>query len=767
VSASSPYRFPRWAGLALVILVGVAVRLIPFNMTFTSSGVLFRSDTDPYYHALRAQRIVADWPHVPWTDARMNFPYGAKIPWPPLFDFVIAGVSRLLGATAATPELVAKVAAWLALVVGIALLPVVALLGRRLLGGGPWLDAALIVAVVSGNVRYGAVGAADQHGAELLISTAIFLVFAGGWREEESRRAEILRGVGLGALIALAFWNWLGSALYLLLLVGVTGLWHAIASPADTVARRMARTLFGGCLAGTLLLAATVALFAPVGSLGRGGLNGLTGLHVAMVAVSAVFGGLLLLTTRSSGGWQRRLGEVAGSAALALVPALLLAPLREGISGGLAALSRSNEWYASIAEYRPILFSGATSLGMDVLGTLATFGLGFFVMPLALIAMRRRWKESAADRPGLFFLLAFGATFFLLTLYELRFQLYLTVPMSLWVALGLRDLGTRAAERWPRRPALASTGVRAAGLLFVLAPALPFATVYSATYAEQLPGFEDDLFPQMEWLRSIPPTDASRPAVMGEWSIGHAIQYFADKPVVTTPFGTALDEGVRTAEHPSGMEDWSAFLFATRPEDGERILERRRVGFLVLRSPKNEVRGNLAFAPRGTAPVADLDYSWIKGPIPSVRPEFFRLLPSRLYYFDGMSPNNKPPALGEYRLLSESPSTEWIGSLPPTHLFKTFGVVPGARIVLSGATPGGTVTARTRIQTNQNRVFEWVTNAPADPEGRAELRLPYATGKNGLVKAGPYAISDDVHQGTLDLDEKDVLGGRMDVDLGR
>jgi hypothetical protein len=108
-----------------------------------------------------------------------------------------------------------------------------------------------------------------------------------------------------------------------------------------------------------------------------------------------------------------------------------------------------------------------------------------------------------------------------------------------------------------------------------------------------------------------------------------------------------------------------------------------------------------------------------------------------------------------------------VGNLPPAHLFKTFGIVPGARIALRGITPNGPVTARARIQTNQNRIFEWVTRTVADESGRADLRLPYATGANGLIQASAYSISDGTHQGTLSLDEKDVLGGRMEIDLSR
>lgn len=752
-------------GLVLVLLLGLVVRLVPWSMTFTSSGVRFRSDTDPYYHALRAQRTVTHWPELPWTDAGMNFPYGARIPWPPLFDATIAAVSRVFGAASEASEVVAKVAAGLAVVIGVALLPLVAFLGQRLLGGGLWLDAALLVALLPANIRFGAVGAADQHGAELLFSCGIFFAFVSSWgAPAKSRWHERLRFVALAILVAAAFWNWLGSALYLLLLVGVTGLWNVIAPNGDAAARRMACTLFVAGLVAAVLLAVSIALCAPPGSLAGGGLNGLTGLHVAMCAVTGIFGGILSLLPRRAGGPPRRFIEVAAAAAIALAPALVIAPLHAGIAHGLEAVSRGNAWYGSILEYRPLLLSGVRSLGRDVKAVLDAFGLGLFVMPLALPAFRQRWKSDGPGRPRLCFLFVWGVAFFVLTLYELRFQLYLTVPLALWVALALRDLGERAAARWPSK-AFAGLAVRGAGILLVTVPALPF--VLRGNYAIQQPGFETDLFPELQWLRKMPGTDPSRPAVMGEWAIGHAIQYFADKPAIVTPFGTDLDEGVRTAEHPSGMEDWSAFVFATDPGAADEILARRRVGFVVLRSPKNEVIGDLAFAPQGTRPVVDLDFSWIDGPMPTAKPEFFRLIPSRLYYYDGMSSDRTVPSLGGYRLLYESSNSERVANFPPAHLFKAFGVVPGARIALRGISPNGTVTARARIQTNQSRVFEWSTRTVANEAGQAELRLPYATGANGLVQAGSYSISDGVHQGTLDLDEKDVAGATTEIDFSR
>ena len=57
-----------------------------------------------------------------------------------------------------------------------------------------------------------------------------------------------------------------------------------------------------------------------------------------------------------------------------------------------------------------------------------------------------------------------------------------------------------------------------------------------------------------------------------------------------------------------------------------------------------------------------------------------------------------------------------------------------------GAVPGVDVVALVPLRSNVGRDFVWATRAPADDAGVARLRVPYATGQNGAVMAGSYAV---------------------------
>jgi len=256
----------------------------------------------------------------------------------------------------------------------------------------------------------------------------------------------------------------------------------------------------------------------------------------------------------------------------------------------------------------------------------------------------------------------------------------------------------------------------------------------------------------------VPALSEGGEAVLSLWSLGHEIQWFTRKPVVSTPFGT--DIGVRS------MKDEAAFFLADNPEAAEEVLRRRRVGFVFLRNPIPEIAVMSGFLPgqparviRRASPSAGIGYD--------LYAEALDLVPSRLYFFDGGSLAGQVSALANYRLLSESAVTAQVMQFRAAR-YKLFGVVPGATLHIRGAAPGSKVSATVPVETDTGRVFLWTTRGVAGPSGDAAIRVPYASGRNGMVLAGRYAVSDGKRKREFSVSEPQVVRGEtISVDLSR
>ena len=756
LSVLEKHVFPRarlWTvlGFVAVLAIGAAARLAPWERSFGPKGVHFAGDGDAYYHALRAERLARDWPRIPWTDGGMDYPYGADIPWPPLFDQIIAAVAVATGPP--TQEHVATVSALVPPVLGLALVALVALLGSVLLGGGPWLDASLLLALLPTAARHSVVGRSDQHVAEVLLCTVACYAYAAGFRRI---RAGWLWPSLLGLSLALAFWNWAGSALNLLVLSGHLAILHLASPPEDPSVSRAADVLLRGAGVAAILLAASIAAWGPEGALLRGGLTPITGLSVAFCGCVSVAAALVAAARKwdPGAGAARRFAHLGAAAMVSVAILLLPAPsLRAGIAHGLIALGAANPWYVDIGEFMPYLFGGQEPWPNEVYHFLRVFCLTPLLVPVAAILLYRAWRSHPEQRLALGFFAVYSVAFIALTLARRRFDGYSAVPFALCGAWAVRHLagwisgrlGGRSPVRW------AATVIMLAAL--VSPTLLP---VLRGEMGEHPP--DPEKIPILEWLRNVPASPEGGEAVLSLWSLGHEIQWFARKPVVSTPFGT--DIGVRS------MQDEAAFFLADTPEAAEEVLRRRRVGFVFLRNPIPEIAIMGGFLPerparviRRASPATGIGYD--------LYAEAFDLVPSRLYFFDGGSLAGQDPALGSYRLLSESPATVPVMQFTASK-YKLFGVVPGATLHARGAASGSTVSATVPVETDTGRVFLWTTRGVAGPSGAAELRVPYASGRNGRVLAGRYAVSDGKRKREISVSEPQIVQGKtIVVDLSR
>jgi asparagine N-glycosylation enzyme membrane subunit Stt3 len=721
-----------FAGIPLLAL---AIRLRPWAAAFTPGGVTYLVDTDPHYHVLRATRIVQEFPRVPLLDPRMNFPVGAKIIWPPLFDYLIALPAMVGGGS---PSAIALVAALLSPLLGAVTVVLVMALAQVAAGRRAGILAGLLLAACPEHLTITVVGRPDQHSAELLLHAWVMLAFACGLKREGGRGWGAPAALGAG--LALGFWNWQGSAVNLLPLAVFAAGWHVLAPEGSS--RRASRTLALGAAAGALLLILSLALVMP-GELRLLEGRGVTGFHVLLLAALAVFSGLLGEAARRWPGasWA---GRMAQAAIAALVPGLALLALGgAGFRTNLTALGATNRWYQTINEFWPLFVGGPSAASREIPYILATYGLLLFSMPFAAIALVRRWRRDPASRALLGFLLTWGMLLLGLTLYRRRLGQYAVVPMVIWIAIALDDLGTwmdRFADRIPH-------AVRAAAP-FVLAALLVAPGFSTLAATPPAPDPRGEVRAALQWLRGRP-VRPGREGVLSEWKNGHLVQFVSGRPTLTSPFGVDGGEGA--------MEDAARFFLARDEASAVDVLSRRRIGYLLLSHPGNEVYVLSGFTDvPEPQPVAAFG-GGSRAEVQEIRPAFFGLVPARLYFADG-STAGPYASLGAFRLVLEGPPS---GREPLNEKkIKLFEVVPGASISVRGAAPGEAVSASVLVATNQDRRFEWTGRALADRDGNASLRVPYASGPNGLVHAGPYRVGSAGRSAVVEVGEADVMTGR-------
>ena len=720
------------------LLIGAAARLVTWPLCFTRTGIQFLADTDPLYHLERARQILASFPRAAWDDPGLNFPVGAQIPWPPLFDWLIAAAAWAVGLGHPGPAQLESVGALLPFALGMLTLASVYWLGSLLVSGEVGALATLVMALLPAHAAYCVVGRPDQHIAELAVSTLVFGLWARMLRSPQ--RPPFRGSPALGAALALAFWTWQGSALYLGLLLAHASLSYLLDhDDGGRTAQRLALSL----LLGALLLAASLAALGPAGVLLRQTLLGVTGVHCLLLVVSALFPGLLALSQRAGPAGASRVVIMLLAAAAAC--ALALPGLRAALGQGWDALGSANGWYARLGEFQPLFFGGLDPLWTGLVRAYRLYGAGLVVMPLAAVPLWRAYRSSSAPRPLTLWTATWSLLLLVLALLKRRFDLYLSAALPVCVAMALVELASRVrALRGPR----ARGAALVAGALLVVAPGLP--TLVSA---EIVRGADRRASGQMEVVEQLArlPVDPVAPAVMAGLSYGHLVRYYAARPVVASPFGTEGGQGA--------MQDMAAFFDSADPGELEAIAARRKVGLLLLGPPTVEVLDAAGFAPSGTPPAFTERRDAVEGVARGLLPRFWDLAVSRLYYFDGMSSpvSAERLAVGGWRLLCESTATDAeLGFAVPA--YRLLGAVPGARLEIEA--PVGAMAA-VEIRTNTGRRFTWRTEASAASDGLVRLRVPYATGANGLVTAGACAVFAGGSSSALTLSAQEVERGAV------
>jgi len=271
----------------------------------------------------------------------------------------------------------------------------------------------------------------------------------------------------------------------------------------------------------------------------------------------------------------------------------------------------------------------------------------------------------------------------------------------------------------------------------------------------------------LAWARTHLASDPPRYAMLAEWDRGHEIRYVARIPPVADNFGTQSSH-LREA----------AFFFTTRDEAAlQGIFQENRIRWVLASFPLStmEIYQALSGSERFVVPSGGMQ--WRKALFQGLffsggydlSPEYYRLLPSRLFLFDGMEPEEKGrPAEGleRFRLIYESAVTT-VPFDAPLPAEKLFEYVPGAKARFRGA-PGDTVRIGLVVETNTGRTFRYRRSVVLGPQGEGELILPYSTlgNPNPAMALDRYLVESRGRAWGFDVAEEEVLAGSvLDLDL--
>lgn len=165
-------------GILLAVFFGLALFLrVGFinDQVFVGGQVRF-TETDAYYH----MRLVDNMSHhLPWRitfDPYSHYPYGTRVPWPPFFDWMIAGIAWVLGLGSPSQHTLEVVGAWLAPLLGAATVIPVYFVGKVLFNRWVGVLSGGLIAVLPGEfLAYSVLGCCDHHIAEALFATLTML----------------------------------------------------------------------------------------------------------------------------------------------------------------------------------------------------------------------------------------------------------------------------------------------------------------------------------------------------------------------------------------------------------------------------------------------------------------------------------------------------------------------------------------------------------------------------------------------------------------
>lgn len=165
------------AFILFIFAISLYIRaILPYDAVFRSGIVGFAAD-DAVFHMRLVENLLKNFPHRIWFETFTLYPSGQYLHFGPLWTYMIAITSLILGAGSPTLELTRTVGAYFPGIFGALVVLPVYFIGRDVFDRRVGLLAAFMIAVMPGQfLSRSLMGFTDHHVGEVFFST-LFLMF--------------------------------------------------------------------------------------------------------------------------------------------------------------------------------------------------------------------------------------------------------------------------------------------------------------------------------------------------------------------------------------------------------------------------------------------------------------------------------------------------------------------------------------------------------------------------------------------------------------
>ena len=151
--------------------------VLPHDATFRGGIIGFASD-DAVFHMRLVENLIHNFPHRIWFEVFTLYPDGKTLHFGPLWTYMIAITSLILGAGSPSLELARTVGAYFPAVFGALVVIPVYFIGREVFDRRVGLLSAFLVAVMPGQfLSRSTMGFTDHHVGEVFFSSLFIMFF--------------------------------------------------------------------------------------------------------------------------------------------------------------------------------------------------------------------------------------------------------------------------------------------------------------------------------------------------------------------------------------------------------------------------------------------------------------------------------------------------------------------------------------------------------------------------------------------------------------